>query len=70
MNVLRNVRAGWSYAHEAPGPDAAGPALSSIGDERIAISGVPSAAAVARLAEPGRHPRRQLPPAAGRVVGR
>jgi protein-tyrosine phosphatase len=51
MNVLRNVHAGWSYAHGAPGPDAAASALSWIGDERIAISGVPAAAA--RLADQG-----------------
>ncbi|HEY2279747.1 MAG TPA: protein-tyrosine phosphatase family protein [Streptosporangiaceae bacterium] len=53
MNVLRNVRAGWSYAHVSPRPDAAAPALSWIGDERIAISGVPSTAAVAHLAAQG-----------------
>ena len=34
-----------------PGPETAGPALTWIGDERIAISGVPSARTVACLAE-------------------
>src|SRR5207247_1935793 len=36
-----------------PGPDAASPALSWIGGERIAIGGVPSARLVARLTEQG-----------------
>jgi protein-tyrosine phosphatase len=36
-----------------PGPEAASPALTWIGDERIAISGVPSSRTVARLAEQG-----------------
>jgi protein-tyrosine phosphatase len=53
MEVLRSVRAGRPRPREAPGPGAAGPALSWIGDERIAISGVPSARAVAGLAEQG-----------------
>ena len=61
---LRWYRRGWhgSAAERArtlaasargAGPDATGPALSWIGDERIAISGVPPAWAVARLAERG-----------------
>ena len=53
MDVLRSVRARWPLPRGVPGPDAAGPALSWIGDERIAISGVPPAPAVARLAEQG-----------------
>jgi protein-tyrosine phosphatase len=53
MDVLRSVRARLPRSGGAPGPDAASPALSWIGDERIAISGVPSAQAVARLAERG-----------------
>jgi protein-tyrosine phosphatase len=36
-----------------PGPDAASAALNWIGDERIAISGMPSARTVAGLAEQG-----------------
>ena len=51
MEVLRGVP--WPRPRGAPGPDAAGLSLSWIGDERIAISGVPSAWAVARLAEQG-----------------
>ena len=51
MEVLRGVR--WPRPRGAPGPDAAGLSLSWIGDERIAISGVPPAWAVARLAEQG-----------------
>jgi protein-tyrosine phosphatase len=39
--------------HVAPGSAAAGPVVSWIGDERIAISGVPPARAVPRLAEQG-----------------
>jgi protein-tyrosine phosphatase len=53
MNVLQTVRAGWSRPRRWPGSDAVIPALSWIGDEHIAISAVPSAAAVARLAEQG-----------------
>ena len=53
MDVLRSVRVRRPLPREVPGPGAAGPALSWIGDERIAISGVPSARAVARLAEQG-----------------
>ena len=36
-----------------PGLDVAGPALTWIGDERIAISGVPTARTVPRLTEQG-----------------
>jgi protein-tyrosine phosphatase len=53
MEVPRNVRAPWLRSRGASGPVAADPTLSWIGDERIAISGVPSARAVARLAEQG-----------------
>ena len=53
MEVLRSVRTRWPRPRRAPGPDVTGPALSWIRDERIAISGVPSAWAVARLAEQG-----------------
>jgi protein-tyrosine phosphatase len=53
MEVLRSKRARRPLWSGMPGPDAAGPALSWIGDERIAISGVPSVRAVARLAEQG-----------------
>jgi protein-tyrosine phosphatase len=53
MDVLRSLRAGRPRPLAVPGPDAAGPALTWIGDERIAISGVPSARTVARLAEQG-----------------
>jgi protein-tyrosine phosphatase len=52
MEVLRSVRARRPRLR-APGPAAPDVALSWIGDERIAISGVPSARAVARLAEQG-----------------
>jgi protein-tyrosine phosphatase len=49
---------GWLRRGEGPGAGAAGaevagPALSWIGDERIAVSGLPRAAAVPRLAEQG-----------------
>jgi len=53
MDVLRSVHALRPRPRGVPGPGAAGPALSWIGDERIAISGVPSARTVARLAEHG-----------------
>jgi protein-tyrosine phosphatase len=53
MRVLRSLRAGRPRPRGVPAPDATGPALSWIGDERIAISGVPSARMVARLAEQG-----------------
>lgn len=53
MDVLRSVRLRRPGPRGLPGPDAAGPALSWIGDERIAISGVPPAQMVAGLAEQG-----------------
>ena len=53
MDVLRSVRVRRPGPRGVPGPDAAGPALSWIGDERIAISGVPPARTVAGLAEQG-----------------
>ena len=53
MDVLRSVRARWPRPRLVSGPDAAGPALSWIGDERIAISGVSPARTVAGLAEQG-----------------
>src|SRR6516225_5413712 len=52
MDVRRSVRARRPRPR-GPGTGAAGPLLSWIGDERIAISGVPSARTVARLAEQG-----------------
>ena len=51
MDVLRSVRAG--RQRWVPGPDAARPALTWLGDERIAISGVPPARTVPLLAEQG-----------------
>jgi protein-tyrosine phosphatase len=53
MDVLRSVRAARPRPRGATGPDTASPALNWIGDERIAISGVPPTAAVARLAAHG-----------------
>lgn len=53
MDVLRSLQARWPRPRGAPGPGAAGPLLSWIGDERIAVSGVPSARAVAGLAGQG-----------------
>ena len=53
MGVLRSVRAARPRLRAAPGAAAASPALNWIGDERIAISGVPPPAAVAGLAEQG-----------------
>jgi len=53
MNLLLGLRAGRPRPGGMPGPDAASAALSWIGDERIAISGVPSLQAVAHLAEQG-----------------
>ncbi len=50
MDLLRGLR---SRPRRAPGPVAASVALSWVGDERIAISGVPSLPAVAQLAEQG-----------------
>ena len=51
--MLRSGHAGWLRPRGMSGPDAAGGLLSWIGDERIAISGVPSARLVAGLAEQG-----------------
>src|SRR6478736_1282636 len=51
MDLLRGVRA--RRPRRVPGPDAAGVALSWIGGERIAISGVPSPRGVPHLAEQG-----------------
>ena len=53
MDVLRSVRVRRTSPRGVAGPAAAGAALSWIGDERIAISSVPSAQAMARLAEQG-----------------
>jgi protein-tyrosine phosphatase len=53
VDVLRSLHARRPRPSGAPGPDAASPALSWIGDERIAISGVPPARTVAGLAEQG-----------------
>ena len=53
MDLLRGLRAGQSRPRGVTGPNAASVALSWVGDERIAISGVPSARTVARLAEQG-----------------
>jgi len=53
MDVLRSVRARRTSPRGVAGPAAAGAALSWIGDERIAISGVPPAGTVAGLAEQG-----------------
>ena len=53
MDVLRSMRARRTSPRGVAGPAAAGAALSWIGDERIAISSVPSAQAMARLAEQG-----------------
>lgn len=53
MGVLGSLRADRLRPRGAPAPGAAGPALSWIGDERIAISGVPPVRMVAGLAEQG-----------------
>ena len=53
MDVLRSVRAVRPRPRGVPGPDTVSPPLNWIGDERIAISGVPLAQAVAGLAEQG-----------------
>jgi hypothetical protein len=53
MDVLRSLRGRWPRPRWVPGPGVASPALNWIGDERIAISGVPSARTVAGLAEQG-----------------
>lgn len=53
MDVLRSLQARRPRPRGAPGPGAAGPLMSWIGDERIAISGVPPPRAVAGLAGQG-----------------
>ena len=54
MDTPRGWRArGPGQPKPVPGPDAAGTELDWIGDERIAIGGVPSDLLVARLAEQG-----------------
>ena len=53
MDVLRSLRARRPRPLGVPGPDATSPALTWIGDERIAISGVPSPRVVAGLADQG-----------------
>jgi protein-tyrosine phosphatase len=53
MDVLRSLRARRLRPWGAPGLDGADPALSWIGDERIAISAVPPTRTVAGLAERG-----------------
>ena len=53
MDVLRSVRAGRPRLRGGSGPAPASAALDWIGDERIAIGGVPPAAGVAGLAEQG-----------------
>ena len=53
MGVLGSLGGGLPRPRGVPAPGAAGPALNWIGDERIAVSGVPSARMVARLAEQG-----------------
>jgi protein-tyrosine phosphatase len=53
MDVLRSLRASGPRPRWMPGSAGAGAVLSWIGDERIAISGVPPAGAVAGLAAHG-----------------
>jgi protein-tyrosine phosphatase len=53
MDLLRGLRAGQSRPRGVTGPNAASLALSWVGDERIAISGVPPPQAVRHLAELG-----------------
>jgi protein-tyrosine phosphatase len=53
MDVLRSLRARGQRLRGMPGPDAASPALTWIGDERIAISSVPPTRTVPYLAEQG-----------------
>jgi len=53
MGVLPSLRAGRPRPRALPWSSAADPALSWLGDERIAISGVPSAGTVAVLAAQG-----------------
>jgi hypothetical protein len=69
MDLLQGLRVRRPRPRRVPGPDAVSAALSWIGDERIAVSGVPSPQAVAHLAEQGGDARGQLPAAgAGAVV--
>jgi hypothetical protein len=51
MNLLRGLRV--RRPRRVPGPGSASASLSWIGDERIAISGVPSPQAMAHQAEQG-----------------
>jgi protein-tyrosine phosphatase len=53
MDLLQGLRVRRPRPRRVPGPDAAIAVLSWIGDERIAISGVPSPQAVAHLAGQG-----------------
>ena len=53
MDLLQGLRVRRLRPYWVPAPGAASTALSWIGDERIAISGVPSPQAVAYLAEQG-----------------
>jgi protein-tyrosine phosphatase len=53
MDVLRSLRARQPRQRAVPGLVAARSALTWIGEERIAIGGVPSVRTVARLAEQG-----------------
>jgi protein-tyrosine phosphatase len=53
MDLLGGLRVSWPRPRGVPGPGAAGVVLSWVGDERIAISGVPSPRAVAQLAGQG-----------------
>jgi protein-tyrosine phosphatase len=53
VDLLLGLRARRPRLRRVPVPDTASAALSWVGEERIAISGVPSPQAVARLAEQG-----------------
>jgi protein-tyrosine phosphatase len=53
MSVLGDLRTGLPRPRGMPAPGPAGPVLSWIGDERIAVSGVVPARMAARLAEQG-----------------
>jgi hypothetical protein len=53
VDLLLGLRTGRPRLRRVPVPDTATAALSWVGEERIAISGVPSPQAVARLAEQG-----------------
>jgi hypothetical protein len=53
MDVLRSLQARRPRPRGTPGPGAAGPLMSWIGDERIAVSGVPPPRVVAGLAGQG-----------------